>query len=920
MAKPGKVGKGGTSSKMGKRKDKKEGGRMSKKVHPEKLKNIMKAKEAKKNSRRMTNRSEKKKEKRGLLRQKEAQRAYQAKIDEDVEYQKKLQIELAGGNDPRSNHQVKVMDKRELQALVQSQKRVLLDEMEDELAKEDVRVGRTAAIEPDPLSQYKSVEDEPRSFEKNPIPSWVRTMLPIKNQQGGIVARYLAVDDKKKEKKGEEEEEDEDSDDESSDDEELRVGTKSYVQILVERKRKIDQKKLEIAALATAIIGEPEEKIKLLKNLEAYLKEEDPDIAITVRKYAALSMFEVFNHLIPTFELGEETKDHKSLLRKEKKQAYKFEDDLLFEYKQYLITLEANLKDKKLQNEHSKEAFNQLMIAILKCYGELLLRKGHFNYTFNIVQVITPYGSYKVKEVAQVVLDTFKKLFIRDKTGEMTLEIVMQMDKYIRRKFFKVEPYYIQAFLDINISNVKNLDALIEAHRNASKKLTHTQKLIKKVIEERAPKKSIKERKKCKKQRILEEKMREFKDIRSNRKRQEAHSKILQIVFGIYIHVLKRKPNKVLNEVVLEGLAKFAHLINIEFFGDLLDVLGQKMLEGTMNFRESMFCIKTVFTILSGQGEALTLDPRQFFTYLYANMLKMGQDGNQSNVFPTLDALKMMLVHRQRCVNSERSLAFAKRLATLSLAQPFHNNIIASLSVLRGIVLNNPNTKFLLDSDTEGTSGIFQPEVKEPEHCNAGATAFFEYRLLSRHYHNFVQKMTHHLVNSAPLHGEGSLPIDMTRKTLQELQDMFDPQEMCFNPTVPKPELHLPKKDERKMTSKKNRRARFITPYMQKQMEELVTDENRNRLLGHEASGMGHPNGHAANGISGVNGTKKQDEENGMDADTSEEAMISDADFFKGMIWNMDLASIPSRQNTNGEPEGRWDKDVTLELVKVEAK
>lgn len=33
-----------------------------------------------------------------------------------------------------------------------------------------------------------------------------------------------------------------------------------------------------------------------------------------------------------------------------------------------------------------------------------------------------------------------------------------------------------------------------------------------------------------------------------------------------------------------------------------------------------------------------------------------------------------------------------------------------------------------------------------------------------RHYHNYVQKMTHHLMHSAPLHGEGSLPIDMTRK------------------------------------------------------------------------------------------------------------------------------------------------------------
>lgn len=149
---------------------------------------------------------------------------------------------------------------------------------------------------------------------------------------------------------------------------------------------------------------------------------------------------------------------------------------------------------------------------------------------------------------------------------------------------------------------------------------------------------------------------------------------------------------------------------------------------------------------------------------------------------------------------------------------------------------------------------------------------------------------------------------------------MFDPQEMRFNPAVPKPETHLPKKQATKMNSKRNRKARFITPYMQKQTEELFTDENRNRLLGHEANGTGHANGHAANGINGANGAKQHGEENGVDKDASEEALMGDADFFKGMIWNMDLASIPSRHSKDGDNGGKWERDVTLDLVKVETK
>lgn len=46
-------------------------------------------------------------------------------------------------------------------------------------------------------------------------------------------------------------------------------------------------------------------------------------------------------------------------------------------------------------------------------------------------------------------------------------------------------------------------------------------------------------------------------------------------VFMTYFRILKRMPTTSLLEPVLEGLAKFAHLINIEFFEDLVDSLSE---------------------------------------------------------------------------------------------------------------------------------------------------------------------------------------------------------------------------------------------------------------------------------------------------------------------------------------------------------
>ena len=60
-----------------------------------------------------------------------------------------------------------------------------------------------------------------------------------------------------------------------------------------------------------------------------------------------------------------------------------------------------------------------------------------------------------------------------------------------------------------------------------------------------------------------------------------------------------------------------------DFFQDLLRVLSD-LLERKMDYdedknflgsHESLLCIHTVLSILSGQGEALTLDPQKFYEF-----------------------------------------------------------------------------------------------------------------------------------------------------------------------------------------------------------------------------------------------------------------------------------------------------------------
>lgn len=130
-------------------------------------------------------------------------------------------------------------------------------------------------------------------------------------------------------------------------------------------------------------------------------------------------------------------------------------------------------------------------------------------------------------------------------------------------------------------------------------------------------------------------------------------SETLKMVFVCYFRILKARSPKLMG-AVLEGLARYAHLINQDFFGDILealrDIIATQEVKAAADVdsdsdasdeesddddandapernlsRESLLCVITAFALLEGQdvlkqASTLKLDLTFFITHLYRTL------------------------------------------------------------------------------------------------------------------------------------------------------------------------------------------------------------------------------------------------------------------------------------------------------------
>ena len=71
--------------------------------------------------------------------------------------------------------------------------------------------------------------------------------------------------------------------------------------------------------------------------------------------------------------------------------------------------------------------------------------------------------------------------------------------------------------------------------------------------------------------------------------------------------------------------------------------------------------------------------------------------------------------------------------------------------------------EIILDGGGSG-SGIFRPEIPDPEYANADGTSLWELCTFHRHYEPTLRNVATNISLGSPGQGPGSLPVYLTRK------------------------------------------------------------------------------------------------------------------------------------------------------------
>ncbi|RZC32728.1 nucleolar complex protein 3 -like, partial [Asbolus verrucosus] len=602
-----------------------------------------------------------------------------------------------------------------------------------------------------PKAKKRKLDDEESDLEKDfedqtieDVP--MKNLLPIKTKRGIIPQQIVDESASKEESENEQPEEKEEEEEEKEEfdfiDNKFDLSKPiSATQLLAERNRILKEKKIHIGTLSSGVLENPEEKVTNLRTLLKLMDEDIPEVYFTVRKLATVSLLEVFKDVLPSYEIKKMKKDTLKLQR--------YEENLLQYYKKFLQKLERSsmvLVKKKGDTRNFNEEVIKLGELAVQSMCELLVIHPYFNYAQNLAQAVVPFLNNPRGNIREIAKNSIKTVFKEDKKEEITLKILRIINSYLKNHAHNVNSDMLETFLVLNLRDV-NLDEKKEQDVKQKKLMAKKQKVLQM---------SKKEKKRKKKLQILEKELLETKAEENRQTKQQNLTEITKIVFGVYFRILKSSTNTKVLGVCLEGLAKFSHCLNIDFYLDLVNILDKLLKEDWIGYREQLHCIQTVFSILSGQGEALNVDPTRFYTNLYKDLLTTHASKNYSNFPILLKTLNDALIKRRKKITNKRAISFVKRLTTLSL-QVLHNGALGSLSLVKNTMQLNRSVDVLLDLDTSFGDGKFHAELVDPEYANASSTALYELILLMKHYHPVVTKYARNIAFGVPATGEGSL-------------------------------------------------------------------------------------------------------------------------------------------------------------------
>ncbi|KAK9353768.1 nucleolar complex-associated protein-domain-containing protein [Lipomyces doorenjongii] len=495
----------------------------------------------------------------------------------------------------------------------------------------------------DDIDLSSGSENEEQEYERRPrewrsdVASEIVEKLPIKTAGGGIQRVLVQKKELKRESEyalGEEQHVEEEDEDENENENEEENDPE-----LPERDQ-IRLAKEELSKLAGELIEDPEENVSNLKKVFEYQSNK----LVKIKQLALATQLAVYKDIIPGYRIRPLTDAEKAAkISKDVKKLRNFEQTLVFNYKQYVDSLSSYVK--RLFKSDILSPSYKVGNTALSCACSLLVAVPHFNFRSELINIVAQRLGRRRNMAAGVdglqatrtnaddagfskCIQTITVLFQDDESGNISLDAVQIITKMMKMRKFKVDEAVLNSFLhlrlltELNVLDARKRESLIDNRPKLKKKdRVHRTK---------------RERKLAKEMKGIEEEMKKAEHAVSKEETERLQSETLKIVFATYLTILKERVNSLMG-ATLEGLAKFAHLINADLFGDLLEVLKELIRDRQIRsnedgeieikikvIREGLLCIVTAFALLSGQaGESIGLDLSFFITYLYGIIMPL---------------------------------------------------------------------------------------------------------------------------------------------------------------------------------------------------------------------------------------------------------------------------------------------------------
>jgi len=382
--------------------------------------------------------------------------------------------------------------------------------------------------------------------------------------------------------------------------------------------------------------------------------------------------------------------------------------------------------------------------------------------------------------------EALETLFEQDEDGNASLEAVTMLTKMMKGKNYHFDESVLNTFLHLRLLS----EFAHKASYNSVDK-AEDQQINGKKLKQKREFRTKRLRKELKEKKAIEKEFKEADAAVSHEERDRMQAETLKMVFVAYFRILKARSPKLMG-AVLEGLARYAHLINQDFFGDILESLRDIITTAEVSAaaeasededaesddddevpernltRESLLCVITAFALLEGQdaakaASALKLDLSFFITHLYRTLHPVALNPdielsskslhlpdpnaaeshiptNKINVQTTIVLLIRSLssvllpAASLRAVPPLRVAAFAKQLMTISLHLP-EKSCTAMLGLMNRITKSHAKKVApLWNTEERRGDGVFDALRGEVEGSNAFAGTVWEGELLKRHF------------------------------------------------------------------------------------------------------------------------------------------------------------------------------------------